>query len=73
MELNRADFEAKAMEVQSEISQQLTRMCIERGNKHLPPETVNDVFHKAMSYYLQWAYMEGVKVHTPKIMPGSED
>jgi len=73
MELTPEDFDAKAKQIQIEINSQLTRLCIERGNKHLPVKTVNDVFHKAIKHYLNWAYLEGVGVHVTKLTKGSED
>ncbi len=66
MELTKENFDDKALQVQGEITQQLTMLCSKRGNNNLPVELVNDVFHKAISHYMCWAYNEGLEVNKPK-------
>lgn len=69
MKLTKENFDDKALQVQGEITQQLTALCAKRGNNNLPVEMVNDVFRKAISYYMQWAYNEGLEIDTtPRII-----
>lgn len=66
MILEKEDFDAKALQIQEEITQQLTILCSKRGNKNLPVKIVNEVFHRAISHYLFWAYLEGLNVDKSK-------
>ncbi len=61
-ELTKKDFDAKAMQIQVEISTKLSEVVDLRGNPNIPAEMVNDVFRQAIRYYLEWAYKEGLGV-----------